>query len=276
VAQHDLKILRDGPKVTFFKPDDLRLNPKRMNRFTRVDFGMILNQIFRDRQVLVIVLPHVFFSCEKFVLLEQKIAGAAPTMFFAAMKNFGAAKNVVSVTQTTARVTEDPDCAAEEFCLAGKRFVGIDNRFVSSALKPGSGVGTSPDVIPGKAGLATRQVSRQVTFVLFATRSAAAAQWIVAGIRTFLAVREWFIFAANRFLFVTEKNLKIVPTGNLLIGMDVSSAGEELVDDGEELLDDGKVFVDEGDEFLDDADESLNEGDEFPSNRLEGLRHGVE
>jgi hypothetical protein len=52
------------------------------------------------------------------VLLEQRIAGTVAALFFAALKNAGAATNVVSMTQTTVRITKDPDCAAEKFAVA--------------------------------------------------------------------------------------------------------------------------------------------------------------
>jgi hypothetical protein len=138
-------------------------------------------------------------------------------MFSAAMKNLGAAKNVVSVTQTMAGVTENPYCAAERFVFAAKKFVGIADWFVSSAPKFEAGVDTNRDVIHKKAGFATQHVSREETFVRLAASFVVAVEWIVAGIGTFVAFGEGFVSAANKFLFVTNKNFKIGTTDNVLI-----------------------------------------------------------
>jgi hypothetical protein len=190
-------------------------------------------------------------------------------MFFAAMNDIGAAKNVVSVTQTTAGVTEKPDCAAEGFTCARKKFVGIASRFVFSEPKPGSGADTNSEVIHSNAGLAALNLSRPGKFVRFATRFVAAVPRIFAVIGTFPAFSQWFLLRSNKFLFVTEKNLKIGPAGNALILIGLGRAGEELFDDGEELFDDEEELLDAGEEFPDDGKELLHDG-------VECLRHRVE
>jgi hypothetical protein len=56
--------------------------------------------------------------------MPQTIAVTAPTLFFAAMKNIGVAENVLSVTQTTGGVAENPCCDMKGLAFAKNRFVG--------------------------------------------------------------------------------------------------------------------------------------------------------
>jgi hypothetical protein len=75
-------------------------------------------------------------------------------------------------------------------------------------------------------------------------------EWISAGIGTFVAFGEGFVSAANKFLFVTNKNFKIGTADNVWIRMGLDRAREELVNDEEELLDDGEEFIADGVETL--------------------------
>jgi hypothetical protein len=138
-------------------------------------------------------------------------------MFFAAMTNSGAGKNVVFVTQTAECVTRETHCASEGFVFVGKRFLCIAIRVAFSAPRLGSDVDTNPDVIESSAGQTTRDLSMPGLFVLLTTRSLALVQGIVDGIETFLSASESFVFEANWFLFVTETIVKIGPVGNALI-----------------------------------------------------------
>jgi hypothetical protein len=144
-------------------------------------------------------------------------------MFFAAMTNSGAGKNVVFVTQINGCVTKETHCAAEGFVFVGKRFAWTARRGAFSAPRLGSDVDTTPDVIENSAGQTTRDLSMQPLSVLLTTRSLAVVQGIVDVIGTFPSASESFVFEANWFLFVTETIVKIEPADNTLIEMDLGS-----------------------------------------------------